>query len=303
MKTEQAFRDKICGCLLGLACGDALGASVEFSRPGTFAPITGMKGGGPYHLRSGEWTDDTSMALCLAESLVTKQRFDAKDQMERYVRWFREGYWSSNGKCFDIGDTVSYSIRRFENTQDPYTNRVHDMSAGNGCIMRLAPVPLYFRSDWNQAIELAGKSSKTTHGANECIECCRLLAAIIVRALTATNKDEVILHHGLNDFSSPGVRAIANGEYRKKIPPEIQGTGYVVSCLEAALWSFMRSNTFAEAVLTAVNLGNDADTTGAVCGQIAGAFYGLSSIPHEWLNVLARKEEILDLAEKLSDCA
>jgi ADP-ribosyl-[dinitrogen reductase] hydrolase len=303
MKTEQAFCDKICGCLLGLACGDALGASVEFSRPGTFAPITGMKGGGPYHLRSGEWTDDTSMALCLAESLVTKQRFDAKDQMERYVRWFREGYWSSNGKCFDIGDTVSYSIRRFENTQDPYTNRVHDMSAGNGCIMRLAPVPLYFRSDWNQAIELAGKSSKTTHGANECIECCRLLAAIIVRALTATNKDEVILHHGLNDFSSPRLRAIANGEYRKKIPPEIQGTGYVVSCLEAALWSFMRSNTFAEAVLTAVNLGNDADTTGAVCGQIAGAFYGLSSIPHEWLNVLARKEEILDLAEKLSDCA
>lgn len=302
METEQAFRDKICGCMLGLACGDALGASVEFSRPGTFAPVTGMQGGGPYHLRPGEWTDDTSMALCLAESLVTKQRFDAKDQMERYVRWFREGYWSSNGKCFDIGDTVSYSIRRFENTQDPYTNRVNVMSAGNGCIMRLAPVPLYFYRDWNQAVELAGKSSKTTHGAFECIECCRLLGAIIIRALTATNKEEVLLH-GLNDFSSNRVRSIANGEYRKKIPPEIQGTGYVVSCLEAALWSFMRSNTFAEAVLTAVNLGNDADTTGAVCGQIAGAFYGLSAIPKEWLDTLARKEEILDLAEKLSDCA
>jgi ADP-ribosyl-[dinitrogen reductase] hydrolase len=132
------------GSLLGLAVGDALGTTLEFKPPGTFPPLTDMVGGGPFHLEPGQWTDDTSMALCLAESLIERQGFDPVDQLERYLRWYRQGHLSSNGRCFDIGTTVQTALHRFEHTHKPYCGPTDPMSAGNGSLMRLAPVPLAY---------------------------------------------------------------------------------------------------------------------------------------------------------------
>jgi ADP-ribosyl-[dinitrogen reductase] hydrolase len=137
-------QDQYCGCLLDLAIGDALGATLEFSRPGSFIPIKDIVGSGPFHLKPGEWTDDTSMALCLAESLITKKGFDAVDQMERYLKWYKHGYLSSNGICFDIGITTLSSLMKFKETREPYCSPIDEYTAGNGSLMRLAPVPPSF---------------------------------------------------------------------------------------------------------------------------------------------------------------
>lgn len=298
---QMHTRDRFRGCLLGLACGDAVGTTVEFRRRGAFPPVTDMTGGGPFGLRPGEWTDDTSMALCLASSLVDLGRFDPADQMARYARWYREGYWSSTGKCFDIGTTVAAAIHRFENHGEPLSGSTDPRSAGNGCIMRLAPVPMFYFPDRESGIEMSGESSRTTHGAAECIDSCRLLAAILFQALSGATKDTALFDHGLPAVPTPKVQKIASGAYRAKSDADIRGTGYVVDSLEAALWCFHRTESFPDAILAAANLGDDADTTAAVCGQTAGAFYGESGIPPRWLDRLAMRTEIRDLADRLHD--
>lgn len=297
METRGRFR----GCLLGLAVGDAVGTTVEFRPRGTFVPVTDMRGGGPFGLRPGEWTDDTSMALCLAASLVELGRFDAADQMRRYCRWQDDGEWSSNGRCFDIGNTVVAALRRFRASGDPWSGSAEPRSAGNGCLMRLAPVPMFFFPNRDGMIAHAAESSRTTHAAVECVEACRLLAAILDQAFRGAAKADVLLGHGLEAIASEQVRALASGTYRHKSISEIRGTGYVIDCLEAALWCFDRTETFTDAILAAVNLGDDADTTAAVCGQIAGAFYGEDQIPREWLERLVMRREITSLADQLHD--
>jgi len=295
LKTIEHFR----GALLGLACGDAVGTTVEFKPRGSFAPVTGMVGGGPFGLNPGEWTDDTSMALCLAESLVECNGFDAADQMRRYVKWLEEGYWSSNGRCFDIGGTTHDALRKFKQTGNPFSGSTHNQSAGNGCIMRLAPVPMFCYPNRDAGIEMSGESSRTTHGATECIEASRLFGAMLFKALGGAEKEAILIGHGLSDFASQGIKAIAQGGYRTKSEDEILGIGYVVPSLEAALWCFYHTHNFKDAILRATNLGKDADTTAAICGQIAGAFYGESGIPESWRNKLAMHDAICLLAERL----
>ncbi|WP_020475948.1 ADP-ribosylglycohydrolase family protein [Zavarzinella formosa] len=291
------------GCLLGLACGDAVGTTVEFRARGSFPPMTDMIGGGPFGLPVGAWTDDTSMALCLAASLVETGRFDADDQMRRYCDWHDNGYMSSTGRCFDIGLTVSGSLRRYQQTGNPFSGRLEPNSAGNGCIMRLAPVPMFFHPDMEQVAFWAGESSRTTHGAPECIESCQLLALMIGAALDGKSKDEVLFGHDSSRFQTPKVRAIASGEWRQKGMADLSGSGYVIHCLESSVWCFWKTDTFRDAVLMAVNLGDDADTTGAVCGQLAGAFYGEDGIPPEWLARLVMIDEIRLLADRLAASA
>jgi len=180
------------GALLGLAAGDALGTTLEFRRPGTFAPIADIVGGGPFNLPAGAWTDDTSMALCLAESLIERRSFDPVDQLERYVRWYRLGHLSSTGNCFDIGNTVRAALNRFERTREPYCGSTHPMAAGNGSIMRLAPVALFFRRRPRDAIARALDSSCTTHGAVEAVDACRYFAALLVGALEGVGRDRLL---------------------------------------------------------------------------------------------------------------
>lgn len=291
--------DRFRGCLLGLAVGDAVGTTLEFRPRGTFELLTDMVGGGPYGLVPGQWTDDTSMALCLATSLVERDGFDVHDQMSRYCQWADGGYLSSTGVCFDIGNTVASALRRYQRDGNPYAGSVDPNAAGNGCIMRLAPIPMYFFPDLNAVERFAGESSRTTHGTVECIEACRLLGRIIGRALLGRSKDEVILADADSFAAGDRIVAIARGTYREKSEAEIRGSGYVVQSLEAALWAFARTHTFRDAILLAANLGEDADTTAAVCGQVAGAYYGELGIPPPWVERLALRSEITRLADRL----
>ena len=294
------------GSLLGLAVGDAVGTTLEFKPPGSFTPIEDMVGGGPFGLIPGQWTDDTSMALCLAESLIEQQGFNPVHQLQKYLQWYREGYLSSTGRCFDIGNTTIDGLRQFEKTQEPYCGSTDPRSAGNGSIMRLAPVPLFYAKRPLEAIAKSAESSRTTHQATVAVEACRYLGALIVGAVNGVSREELLSKR----YSPvPGyweknplveeIDEIALGSFKHRQPPEIQGSGYVVKSLEAALWAFYNSHSFREGCLLAVNLGDDADTTGAAYGQLAGAFYGESGIPESWRSQLAYRQLIESMANQL----
>lgn len=292
-------RDRIRGCLLGLAVGDAVGTTVEFQPRGSFPPLTDMTGGGPFELEPGQWTDDTSMALCLATSLIERQGFDPVDQMDRYCRWSASGYLSSNGFCFDIGNTVSAALSRYRTTGDPFSGSTDPRAAGNGSLMRLAPVPMFYHPDRKRMRHYCGESSRTTHCAPECIDACRLFGDMLARAFDGAPKPDILFSKEPLAVRSAALQAIARGDYRGMNVDDLSGSGYVVHCLEAALWCFLTTESFAAAILQAANLGDDADTTAAVCGQIAGAFYGESGIPAHWLERLAMREDIEALADQL----
>jgi len=301
--TATDKRDRFRGCLVGLACGDALGAPVEGWARGAFPAVTTMTGGGAWNVSPGEWTDDTSMALCLATSLLDSGGFDARNQMEKYVAWKNDGFMSTRDKCFDIGMTCAQSIEQFEKTGEPLSGPENPMTAGNGCIMRLAPVPMYFYPEAEQAIHYSGESSRTTHGARECIDACRLFSTMLFAALDGDDREEILFGARVGTAREgelpEKIGLIAHGVYRHKKESEIKGSGYVVEALEAALWCFLHSDSYEEAVLKAVNLGDDADTTAAICGQLAGAHYGESGIPTVWLERLVLRDEIGRLAELL----
>ncbi|RQO53154.1 ADP-ribosylglycohydrolase [Variovorax sp. KBW07] len=292
--------DRYRGCLLGLACGDAVGTTVEFRSRGSFAPVTGMQGGGPFELNPGEWTDDTSMALCLAASLIHCRGFNAIDQMNRYCNWRSVGYMSSNGHCFDIGTTVSAALTRYLASGDPFAGSPDPRSAGNGALMRLAPVAMFHAADADAsaAWQQAGESTRNTHGALEAIECSRLFALQLCAALRGESKAAILSIAPLEPLSEK-VAALARGDYAAKPRERIKGSGYCVESLEAALWCFAHTDTFEQAVLAAVNLGDDADTTAAICGQLAGAFYGVDAIPIAWREQLVMRGEIEQMADQL----
>jgi ADP-ribosylglycohydrolase len=293
-------RARFRGALLGLAVGDAVGTTLEFKSPRSFTPIVDMVGGGPFRLRAGEWTDDTSMALCLAESLIETGGFDPVDQLERYSRWASDGHLSSNGRCFDIGNTVSLALERFARTHEPYCGSRDVRTAGNGSIMRLAPVPLRYAADIAEAVERAGESSRTTHGAATAVDACSYFGALIAGAVRGVAKehllDEEFWQWGSLD---PAVDEVVRGSFKRREPPEIVGSGFVVRSLEAALWAFHRTDSFREGCLVAVNLGDDADTTGAVYGQLAGAVYGVDAVPEAWRTKLALRETIERFGDEL----
>lgn len=292
----MSLLDRAKGCLVGLAVGDAVGTTLEFRQRGTFKPITDMVGGGPFNLSPGQWTDDTSMALCLAHSLVQKNGFDPLDQMNRYCNWYQFGYMSSTGDCFDIGMTVAAALNTYLKTENPFSGATDERSSGNGSLMRLAPIAIFYHDDL-ELVHYAGESSRTTHGSAQCIDACRYFAGLLVAAFTASSKDELLT----TDYQpvTPKVTAIASGAYLQKSYEELTGSGYVIESLESALWCFHKTTNFKDAILLAANLGNDADTTAAICGQIAGAFYGFNKIPAHWIDRLHDAELISEVAVQL----
>ena len=279
------------GALLGAAIGDALGTTLEFKAPGTFTPINDIVGGGPFNLNAGEWTDDTSMMYCLAHSIVRKGVFDLKDQIDLYCRWWRDGVFSVNGKCFDIGNTVLDALARYEKTGDPKSGDSHPMSASNGSLMRLVPIPIAFYDDFEDAVKFGGLSSLTTHAAVEAVDACRYFSGLLWGALHGVPKEELLdgLYSPIEGFwesntLSPSIlNIVINADYKRKTASDISASGYVIHTLEAVLWAFWNSSSFEEGALLSVNLGEDADTTGAVFGQLAGAFYGERVIPFKWI--------------------
>jgi ADP-ribosylglycohydrolase len=307
---DVTTRERYLGSMIGLAVGDAVGAQVEFMRPGDFEPVVDMVGGGVFGLPAGAFTDDTSMALCLAQSLVERGGFDPVDQLERYLRWMREGYMSSIGRAFDVGGTCADAIERFEATRRPYCGSTNPNRAGNGSIMRLAPVPLFFAHDPEKAVEMSAASSRTTHGARNAVDGCRYLGALIVGAVGGASKEQLLSPRytpapGLWERAplADAIREVADGSFVMKNPPEIRGTGYVVDSLEAALWAFHHGHSFEDGLMLAVNLGDDADTTAAVYGQLAGAFYGVSAIPQRFRDRLVMRDLVEELAVRLYELA
>lgn len=291
--------DRARGALLGLAVGDALGAPVEFCQRGRFEPLTGLRTGGKFQMRLGEWTDDTAMALCLADSLIASNGFDALDQMERYWRWGNEGYNSTRDRAFGVGKTVAKAMAKFLKTGEPFSGSIDPKSAGNGSIMRLAPIVLFHLNDREGAIYFAGESSRTTHQATEAIEACQLLAQLLLTCVHRRTDKSHLFDALDSNLSSPALQALVERHYMEKQEPDIKGSGYVVESLEAALWAFETTSSFEQAVLAAANLGDDSDTTAAVCGQIAGAYYGYSAIPDAWLEVLFEHGRLLETADAL----
>lgn len=293
------------GLLVGLACGDALGTTVEFRPRGDFAPLTDIVGGGPFDLQPGQWTDDTSMALCLGESLRHVEGFDATDQMNRYVNWWHHGYMSSTGRCFDIGNATRAALQRYLSTKDPYAGSTHEMSAGNGSLMRLGPVPIASQHmDRAARLEMAADSARTTHGAIECVHATQMYSEALRRALLGEDKAQIVDIAGDHDGQlSARLEGVARGEWKAKPRAGIKGSGYVVEALEASLWCFWHTDSYQEAVLMAANLGDDADTTAAICGQLAGAHYGVAAIPPTWRAMITMSQAIHALAEDLHELA
>jgi len=290
-------KSRAVGAVIGLAVGDAVGTTVEFRPRGSFAPLTDMVGGGPFGLEPGQWTDDTSMALCLAESLLANQGLNERDLMDRFVRWWRQGENSSTGRCFDIGNATREALARYERTGDPLAGNSDPQSAGNGSLMRLSPVAVFFHARPEAAKEIARRHSATTHAAPTAIDACAYFAELIVGAIRGDSKEEVLASRDTS--SEPEIAAIAAGMWRAKDREEIRSSGYVVHTLEAAIWTVDRTRSFEEAVLTAANLGDDADTVAAVTGQLAGALYGSDAIPEKWRTRLAWSDRIEALSAEL----
>jgi ADP-ribosylglycohydrolase len=296
-------KDRQRGMLVGLAVGDALGAAVEFQPPGTFPEVTHYRAGGPHGLQGGEWTDDTSQALALADS-IAEVGWDLDDQARRYVAWWTTGKYSVNGRVFDIGITTSRALMRFRQTGDARrSGERSELASGNGCIMRLAPVPIayarLFPESLDELVERAIESSLTTHASPQCLSASAYFAVVLAGLVHGLPRDEVLQPdwgplRRLREVLTlhPDVDEVAGGSFRRRQPPEIRGAGHVVRTLEAALWAFHDAADFRQAVLRAVNLGEDSDTTGAVCGQLAGAHWGETGIPEAWRDELAGRDQI-----------
>lgn len=290
-KLGPLIEDRAYGAMLGLAVGDALGVPLEFSERDSLPFVSDMIGGGPFGLEPGEWTDDTSMALCLADALIANQTLDEIDLLNRFVRWWKHGENSVNGRCFDIGITTREALDRFIELGTPAGRGPHNkMHAGNGSLMRLAPVAIFAASDVAEAVRLAHRQSMTTHANAVAAKACEFFATLLVEAMRGVDKDTALRSRFW--FSDPDINGIAAGNWVGKTRDEISSSGYVIATLEAALWCVYRTSSFEEALILAVNLAHDSDTVAAVTGQLAGAIYGRSGIPQRWLDKLVGQEQI-----------
>ena len=299
------FLSRARGALVGLAVGDAVGTTNEFKVASTFKPITDMVGGGPFLLKPGQWTDDTSMALCLADSLLAKGHYDSFDVMERYQRWFKEGYRSSTDRCFDIGGQVRAALFDFEHEQRVPVTAERTTSAGNGAIMRLAPVVIagFEHREIREIVATAGLSARETHYSVEAEAGTEVFAALLVGALLGWAPEHIINVGWASTgpaFDEMAARVIST-DPAERASWEKDTSGYIVNGLRLAVHGLLDFGSFDEAVLAIANMGGDADTNAAIYGQLGGAFYGIEAIPTSWRSTLYQGEEIDELARALVD--
>lgn len=278
--------DQAKGALLGMAIGDALGTTLEFSKPTDDDVLhTEIIGGGPFALPAGTFTDDTSMAIAMATSMVNKRKFDPIDIQEEFWAWYLEGKHSPEGSCFDIGNATSNALNEWScNFLKPYAGSVEADTSGNGGIMRLAPAVILNHRDRDNALTDAVRSSLLTHASDECV----MYAQAMGKVLWQGNFE------GVGDLPVPTKFGDNGNPY---------SGGYVAETFSAASHAVMTTDSFEGAVVTAVNYRYDADTTGAVAGQIAGRFFGLSGIPQRWLDALLWRDKIEELATQLWEIA
>lgn len=250
-RAGEAAADRALGAMLGLAVGDALGTTLEFAARDTRPRLTEIIGGGPFRLEPGQWTDDTAMALALMESLLVNQYLDAADLMRRFAAWHEQGQYSCTGTCFDIGNTVSAALARFKAGGDPYAGSADPRSAGNGSLMRLAPVAIRHWQDRATLRSVAASQSRTTHAAPEAVDACIAYAEVLADAIAGYPRSQVLR---VRDYPYAGaIGAIMGGSWRGKRRDQISSTGYVAHSLEAALWCVGRTDNFEQAVLLAAS--------------------------------------------------
>ncbi|OBX17632.1 hypothetical protein A9995_15350 [Erythrobacter sp. QSSC1-22B] len=299
----DAIHDRAVGALLGLATGDAVGTTLEYKSRDSYEHLTGMVGGGPFSLPAGMWTDDTSMALALGESLEGRIDLDPEDLMSRFVRWWRSGEYSPTGECFGIGLTTRAALAHFETTGEPIAGSRDEMTAGNGSLMRVAPIAIWGVQAGADAMrDVARTQSATTHAARACLDACEAYSVMMRSAILGADFSECLARAQEMSFIEPIAGIIAGG-WRSKTRAQIATSGYVAHSLEAALWcndpQAGGGGTYRDIVLRAANLGDDANTTAAIAGQLAGALHGKSGIPPEWLEKLVWADRISALAGRL----
>lgn len=300
-RPSDAMLDRSIGALLGLAVGDALGAAAEGMARGSYPRMTEFRASASHGLAPGEWTDDTAMALCLAESLLACGELDRHDLMRRFLRWYRTGENACRGHAIGIGENTRATLETYERTGAFAEGSDRAGGVGNGCIMRLAPVAIRYRSDAGAARETAILQARTTHCAEEAAEAAGLMAVLMTLALR--RGDRSAISDALSQTRNPRIQAIAAGEYRHMPRERISSAARAADTLEAALWCLHRAASFEEAVVEAVNLGGDTDTIGATTGQIAGAIFGASAIPARWVASLRAADRIAALASALHHAA
>lgn len=295
------IRDRAIGAMVGLAVGDAVGTTLEFRSRDSYQHLTDMVGGGPFGLKAGQWTDDCAMAVALGDSLLADHALDGTDLMGRFVSWHEEGVYSCTGHCFDIGITTRRALAKFRRTGDPFAGSTDPMSAGNGSLMRLAPVAVRHWNNHGLLRDVAARQSRTTHGAREAVDACVAFAQMLADAIAGVPVEEFVRGGEHEYFGAIG--SIMAGSWRGKQRYQLGSSGYVAHSLETAIWCLAAHPHFEGAILFAANLGEDADTTAAITGQIMGAYHGASTIPHHWLERLAWRTRIEAMAATLFDAS
>lgn len=282
------------GCFYGLIVGDALGGPLEFKDRDTRPLLTEMAEIKHFDLPPGSWSDDTSMMLCIAESLTVSGRGeqDRVDQLNRFTEWWRNGHNSVNGECFDIGGTVKTALRRFKFYKEPVALTDDEMFQGNGSLMRLAPVPMMFWYDVERAGIESALSSETTHANSLCKDICKLFGKMVAHAIQGVNKERILATDRTSTEYDALLVPILEQAYRSKRRDEIQSSGWALHTIETVLWAFANTDNFEDGLILVINLAGDADTNGAIYGMLAGAHYGYDAIPPRWLGDLQRPDMI-----------
>lgn len=305
------FEHTVKSAILGLVAGDALGVPVEFQSREELEqdPVTGMRAYGTHHQPAGTWSDDSSMALCLLESLTHSVSYD--DMMARFLRWAEEGYMTAHGDVFDMGIATRQALTKYAKGTPPLEcGGTGTYDNGNGSLMRILPLALYLHRTMGlrfpgklEACQLIHNASALTHAHPISLITCDIYCSIANELLCGRNNPADI-QHGITVAKEMCASLTDTAPYldtfkrvdvdvlRSLPKSEIRGSGYVVHTLEAALWCLLHTDSYRACVLEAVNLGEDTDTVGAVAGGLAGIQYGTADIPEEWLAVLAKRSEI-----------
>ena len=288
LSAARGLRERFHGALLGLAVGDAVAAATQYRRPGKFTPVGDMLGGGPFDLPRGGWSDDTAMALCLAESLLGCEGFDSRDQVARYRRWQQEGYLSCTGQCVGITVGTARALGLAQWRRQPFSGSHDPETLDPEALSRVAPVVMYFFAQPGAAAQWAAEAARTTCQAPAVLRACRALARALHAAISGEPRS-VILTQARSALDAAQHPAPASAQLDNGLP----------AALPAALEAFAGTGNFRDAVLTAANLGGDSDVVAAACGALAGAHYTASAIPTLWRNSLIKKQLIENCADRL----
>jgi ADP-ribosyl-[dinitrogen reductase] hydrolase len=306
LDVARNLRDRYHGALVGLAAGDALGVSLQYRKPDSFTPLGDMIGGGPFELPRGAWSDDTAMALCLAESLLENNGPDGAEEVRRFRKWQLEGYLSATGQCVGITASVAKALATAQWSGKPHSGSHDPSRLDKEALSRIVAPVLFAFADPAHAVELAVETCRTTHQAPIVLDTCRYFAGLLIGALGGVSKQELLAplfepERGLWQRVSLKEQVVAAAQTAStaRNPPEAGGGGNILDALQAVLWAFRTSRNFREGALLAVNLGGDSDVTGAVYGQLAGAYYGVAALPATWRAAVVRREVIESLADRL----